>query len=377
MPSLSDLTSQRYGARFGVGLVSGWNQVRTSVERLQSSETARHFGPMPSLEPGSPTDSGASQVLGVNALNALILPVIVVFVCAVLAVVTPATRSVGAAAASTSAVWKLSAIDATDLAEVSGCAVSRTVSQRVWLHNDAGDGALVFPVDIATGSVGAPVLLEGISVTDPEDMAIATNGDLVLADIGDNAERRKSIQLYRFTEPTVGATTAEVTTYELRYPDGPHNAESLLLADGGLTAFIITKTSSGIARVYRADLRTTTPQVLVSVATIRISGESHPQPNIITAADLAQPKGSAPVIVLRTFQRGYRLVLSGRPVANSQGPAANAVEVGFAGTPKPFPLPTMVQGEALCVGPDGSTLVTASESRGAKTFALGVGRIPR
>jgi hypothetical protein len=309
-------------------------------------------------------------------VNALISQVILVVVCAVLAVAAPATRSVGAAA-STSAVWKTSAVDATNLAEVSGCAVSRTDSQRVWLHNDAGDGALVFPVDIATGSVGSPVMLEGVSVTDPEDMAIAANGDLVLADIGDNAERRKSVQLYRFTEPTVDATTAEVTTYELRYPDGPHNAESLVLADGGLTAFIITKSSTGAAGVYRADLRTQAPQVLVKVGTIRISGETHSQPNIITAADLAQPKGSAPVIVLRTFQRGYRLVLSGRPVANSQGPTANAVEVGFAGTPKPFPLPTMVQGEALCVGPDGSTLVTASESRGAKTFALGVGRIPR
>jgi hypothetical protein len=36
----------------------------------------------------------------------------------------------------------------------------------------------------------------------------------------------------------------------------------------------------------------------------------------------------------------------------------------------------MVQGEALCAAADGRTLVTASESRGASTFALAIGSVP-
>ena len=188
---------------------------------------------------------------------------------------------------------------------VSGCAVSRSAANRVWLHNDAGNGAPVIPIDARSGSVGRPVKLNGVEVFDPEDMAITNGGELVLADIGDNSSVRASIQLDRFREPALDPTTADVTQIDLRYPDGAHNAEAMLLTLDASAAVIFTKERNGVSAVFMADLNATTEQV--------------------------------------------------RPLGDM-----------LRAPPKRFDLPPMVQGEALCASPDGRTLFTASESRGSE-----------
>ncbi len=203
--------------------------------------------------------------------------------------------------------------------------------------------------------------LNGVAVFDPEDIAITEGGDLVLADVGDNSSVRKSIQLYRFPEPSPNSTTTDATRIDLRYPDGAHNAEAMLLTPDATSAVVFTKERNGVSAVFMAALNATTEQVMTRIGTITITGERHAQPNLVTAADLV---GS--VIVLRTYANGYTLSASaGKPLV-----------VVLRATPKRFDLPPMVQGEALCASPDGHTLVTASESRGAKTFALAIGGFP-
>lgn len=248
------------------------------------------------------------------------------------------------------------------LEEVSGCAFSRRDPNRVWLHNDSGDGAIVVPVDIKSGAVGRPVTLEGVDVVDLEDIAITTGGEMILADIGDNAEARKSVQLYRFAEPALNATSVRPTRLELRYPDGPHNAEALAVAPDASAAFIFTKEASGVAAVFRVDLTASAVQVMTQIGQVLITGEIPIKANLISAADAV-----GETVIVRTFQFGYVLDV---PSGGKMDDAARA-------TPRRFSLPLMVQGEALCVSPDGRTLATASESQGASTFALAVGPVPR
>ena len=56
---------------------------------------------------------------------------------------------------------------------------------------------------------------------------------LWIADTGDNATSRASVQLYRVDEP--GPTDARVAArrIEVRYPDGPHDVEAVLADPDG------------------------------------------------------------------------------------------------------------------------------------------------
>jgi hypothetical protein len=257
--------------------------------------------------------------------------------------------------------WKVLAISSKGLGEVSGCAFSRRDANRVWLHNDSGDGPIVVPVDIMSGKAGRPVVLQGVDVTDLEDIAITATGEVILGDIGDNGLKRKSVQLYRFGEPPSNATSAQATRLNFRYPDGPHDAEALIVEPDGSAAFIITK-EKGAAGMYQADLNSSSDQALVKVGEIAMKGEFGFKENLVSAADAVGSR-----VLLRTYQFGYVLDV---PAGGTLADAARA-------TPRRFVLPLMSQGEALCASADGQTLVTASESRGASTFALAVGPMPK
>ena len=78
---------------------------------------------------------------------------------------------------------------------------------------------------------------------------------LYVGDIGDNASRRASIDVYRVPEPRVGAAaSAPAARLRLRYPDGAHDAEALLVDPLRGDLVIVTKVL-GAARAYRASAR--------------------------------------------------------------------------------------------------------------------------
>ena len=257
--------------------------------------------------------------------------------------------------------WRILSIASKGLTEVSGCAISRRDPNRVWLHNDADDGPYVIAVDITSGIAAKAVRLKGIDVVDPEDIAITRAGELILADIGDNALARESVQLYRFPEPPANATSALVSRLDLKYPNGAHNAEALIVSPDGSAAFIVTKEPSGLAQVFHADLTATGPQVLTLIGQVKIAGEVGKRANLISAAD-----ATSAMFVVRTYQFGYLFKI----------PSGGTVADAFRVTPRRFDVPSMVQGEALCIDATGKTMVTASESRGAANFALAIGPTP-
>jgi len=121
------------------------------------------------------------------------------------------------------------------LPEASGLVVSRVTQGRLWAHNDSGKPEM-FSLD-ASGKVTGRVALSGAALEDWEAMAAGRCGSgtcLYLADIGDNDAKRKEIIIYRVPEPRAASGSAQVDgVFRASYPDGAHDAETLLAAPDG------------------------------------------------------------------------------------------------------------------------------------------------
>ena len=102
--------------------------------------------------------------------------------------------------------------------------------------------------------------MPGAQAEDWEDIAVGPGpgggAALFLADIGDNAAARPNVVVYRVKEPRVaaggGGSTARARALVLRYPDGAHDAEALLVSPTTGALFIVAKDYSGKAGVYLA-----------------------------------------------------------------------------------------------------------------------------
>lgn len=104
----------------------------------------------------------------------------------------------------------------------------------------------------------------GTPTYDVEDLDSTPDGILWLADIGDNNKVRPSVALIGFDPTGAEAATPRVLTY----PDGAHDAETLLISNDGLPV-IVTKDYLGSSDVYTPvgnqsvhDLSTTVPTQL-------------------------------------------------------------------------------------------------------------------
>ena len=244
-------------------------------------------------------------------------------------------------------------VDGAGPVELSGLVLSRRQSQVLWTHNDSGDIARVFAIATNGGLLGT-VAVAGADNVDWEDIAIgpsAGSGDaLYIADIGDNLAMRPGVAVYRVPEPRladgVPPATKPAQRLDLRYPDGPHDAEALLVDPATGALVIVTKAFGGTAGVYAADAPSTrAPTVMRRAGTVSL-GVGEP----VTGGDVSADGGT---IALRSYghvfvwshRRGESLVAAlGRPPCTAQ---ADLLAEG--------------QGEALALTRDGRALYTVAE----------------
>lgn len=126
------------------------------------------------------------------------------------------------------------------ITESSGLA--RDVSrQAYWTVNDSGDRGRVFAVDGTGKTLGTANFRA--DVVDIEALAMHDTR-LYVADIGDNTKKRTSVTVYYFDHLTPGNGTATYRAYDFSYPDGPHDAETLLVNPAG-RLYIVTKDATG------------------------------------------------------------------------------------------------------------------------------------
>jgi len=183
-----------------------------------------------------------------------------------------ATGEIGVSCPTYQRVSDVAVVSDDRLSEISGLAASRTQPGLLWVHNDSGDQAAVYGIDLQ-GRTVAEVRLIGIEAVDCEDIALGPGPDgndcLYLADIGDNAADRETICIYRFPEPQIEIRedgqivqlSVECDVIEAAYPDGPRDAETLLVDPISGDIVIISKDFIS-ARVYRL------PTALDGVATL-------------------------------------------------------------------------------------------------------------
>lgn len=182
-----------------------------------------------------------------------------------------------------------------ELVETSGIVASRRHDGVLWAHNDSGNASILYAVASDGGALARFSLPEHVLATDWEDIALVPGRDerpdrIVLADIGDNARRRDRVRFVMLDEPdpTAGdALVANVEVLEATYPDGPHNAEAVLVDRRHGTLLVITKRKEGGAGLYRLDLERATPgqvQRLEAVGELPLES-TLPASTVITGAD--------------------------------------------------------------------------------------------
>jgi hypothetical protein len=234
----------------------------------------------------------------------------------------------------------------------SGLAASRKNPGVLWIHNDYGPGCVYAMT--AEGKHLGVYNLEGAKNRNWEDIAIGPgpepNVDYIYAgDIGDNNAKRKSVAVYRFVEPTVEAnqapakvTLTNVETIELVYPDGPRDAETLLLDPLTKDIYIISKERT--SKVYRAAY----PQATTGKTTLEQVAKLHW--GMATGGDIS-PDGNEIIV------RGYFAAsLFLRP---KDGPMWKA----FENSECSIPIILEQQGEAICFDANGTGYYTTSEHR--------------
>lgn len=146
-----------------------------------------------------------------------------------------------------------------NLIEVSGGVPARDFPGCFWALQDGGNPAALHLVDFASGATRVTLLLEDLENNDWEDLG-SDGTHLFLADIGDNKAERSSIRVHQILEPssaelmfstgdTLLWTPQDLHTRDLVYPDGPRDAESLVVVPFSDDVLIITKRDSP-ARIY-------------------------------------------------------------------------------------------------------------------------------
>ncbi len=108
--------------------------------------------------------------------------------------------------------------------------------------NDSGDAGRTFVVDPSTGrTVGGATWGESLDV---EALAPLLGDEVLVGDIGDNLGARSSVRLLRVAMATDDQTVTP-QTYDLTYPEGPRDAETLMVHPRTQQVFVVSKAIFG------------------------------------------------------------------------------------------------------------------------------------
>jgi hypothetical protein len=195
--------------------------------------------------------------------------------------------------------------------------------------NDSGDGPYLYGVTKAGCRTAVITTYASGSPSDVEALAPGPHGSVWVGDIGDNQARRDSVAVYHVRENGL-PRQVNAPRYPLVYPDGPHNAETLLASPETDRLYVVTKTFFG-GTVYAAPTRLSADHVnrLRKVAAV---------PGLVTDGAF-MPDGHH--VLLRTYGTATLFSFPGfRPLGTVR-------------------LPHQRQGEGLAVSPSGQLYLSS------------------
>lgn len=252
--------------------------------------------------------------------------------------------------------------------ESSGVAASRANAGLYWTHNDSGDGPFLYAFD-REGKKRGVWRVAGAEADDWEDMAAGPGPErgrayLYVGDIGDNDYARPNLTVYRVPEPTVTEAdaasskkqpreTAPAEAIKLKYPDGAHDAETLLVHPQTGDLYIVLKALDPAAGVYKlaAPFDATRTHTLARLGEVRAPGAAFG--GFFTGGAIS-PDGTR--LVLCDYLNAYELTLPA---------GSTAFESIWKQPMLVVNLGERKQGEAISYGPDGDTIFATNEGRHA------------
>ncbi len=250
--------------------------------------------------------------------------------------------------------------------ESSGLALGLRDPSIFWTVNDSGGEPCVFAID-RSGKTRAKVRVRDAANFDWEDIASCKDEQgtptLFIGDIGDNLFIRASIQVYQIHEPAINSAdqsvseteTAAPQIWRANYPDGRHNAESLLVHPQTKRLYILTKSDDGRCALYAfpQTLQPKVSMVLEKVVDLTfprlIRAGKRPHDNCMTTGASFAPDGSR--MVVSTYSSLYEWLLpKNKPLAEVLLQAPVRIEPEL-----------LRQVEGVCYDSDSRTLWITSE----------------
>ncbi|GAB3672186.1 hypothetical protein [Saccharopolyspora tripterygii] len=265
------------------------------------------------------------------------------------ALLAACTILAGAPAHAQSAPVELCTVEDSELSELSGLVSD---GSSWWAVGDSGSAVRAFELDPRTCEIRS----QRVGDNDPydvEDLALAPDGALWLADTGDNRHKRKDVALHVL--PAGGGSAI----YRMSYPDSPHDAEALLLDRAGVP-YVVTKEPLGWAGVYRPaqplDPQRTVPMERVGSVSLRTTKTpggplDGSMGSVLVTGGSVSSDGT--LVALRTYTEAYVY----------RSPNGDVLEA-LKSEPVRIPLPDEEQGEAIAWEPGGS-LLSGSEGNEA------------
>jgi hypothetical protein len=251
------------------------------------------------------------------------------------------------------------------ISESSGLVASGQTPDAYWTLNDSGGGPFIYSFDNRGDSLGI-FSVNAAQNRDWEDISIgpgpqAGRSYLYIGDIGDNNGVRQDVVLYRVLEPELTPATRKLTkkapgttepaeALRLKYPDGPHDAEALLVHPVTGHIYIVTKLMIADPTVYEAAPPFTAGKAttMTRIGTIHVPSLFG---GVVTGGGVS-PDGRR--VALCDYFQGYELVLPAG--SNDFNDIWKQKLVGFD-------LGKRKQGESIAYRSDGKALLATSEGR--------------
>jgi hypothetical protein len=216
--------------------------------------------------------------------------------------------------------------------------------------NDASQTVQIY--QISTACQVQKLVVDDNQPNTPADLAVTADGSIWVADIGDPQQQRQSIAIWKFTGGNDGATL-----YHLTYPDGAHNAASMLVPANGQPVIVTKQAGQGVVYVPTAALNANQAVPLKKAGAIALKatgtpgGPLGPTGQRVFSGGAVSPDGKR--AVLRTYTDAYEWDVTGGDVATSI----------VKGKPRRTPLPNEPDGEAISYSTDGKTFLTMADAK--------------
>lgn len=238
------------------------------------------------------------------------------------------------------------AITPGNIDEASGMADSKSNTGFLWVEQDSGNPPDIWLLSYG-GIVQKQVHINDAENRDWEDMAsgngpIPDEDYIYIAETGDNNLQYTDYTIYRFIEPATGTDT--VYTWDklsFLYPDGPHDAEAMLLDNDTKDIYIITKRDVK-SEIYKLSY----PQSATTINTADSVGELS-----FTSAVSAAISPDGTEILVKTYTNIFYWKRN----------AGESIIAALQRTPLTLGYLAEPQGEAICFKRDNTSFLTLSE----------------